>query len=111
MCARMPVQQHDGRSAAAMADAQGCLAQLDVFRFDAVGETPHAFFIGYGRTPTSPLYALYRLERAAWVLNAHTRGEEWVALSVPLAECFFRRLFERPGALRVRVQQALDETL
>ena len=87
------------------------LAQLDVFRFAPVGETPEAFFSGYGRTPTSPLYTLYRLERAAWILSAHARAEDWVALSVPLAESFVRGLLKRPAALRDRVAQSVAQTL
>ena len=83
------------------------LAQLDVFRFAPVGEVPKAFFSGYGRTPRSPLYTLYRLERAAWVLDASVRGEEWVALSIPLAEGFVRRLLARPDALRDAVGREL----
>ena len=62
------------------------LAQLDVFRFEPVGPVPPAFFRGYGRSPTSPLYTLYRIERAAWVLAAHARGAAWLDGSVPLAE-------------------------
>lgn len=42
------------------------LAQLDGFRWAQLGAVPDAFFVGYGRSPSSPLYALYRLERAAW---------------------------------------------
>ena len=87
------------------------LAQLDVFRFAPVGEVPAWFFAGYGRTPTSPLYTLYRLERAAWILDAHVRGEAWVALSVPLAEAFVRRLLDGATDLRDAVQRALAETL
>jgi aminoglycoside phosphotransferase (APT) family kinase protein len=83
------------------------LAQLDVFRFAPVRETPKAFFEGYGRMPTSPLYTLYRLERAAWILDAYTRGEDWVALSVPLAERFVRGLLERNDALRRSIDRAL----
>jgi aminoglycoside phosphotransferase (APT) family kinase protein len=83
------------------------LAQLDVFRFAPVAETPKAFFAGYGRTPTSPLYLLYRLERAAWVLDAHVRGEAWVALSLPLAESFVAALLDRPDPLGDAVDLAL----
>ena len=62
------------------------LAQLDGFRFASVGAVPPPFFEGYGRTPTSRLYALYRLERAAWILAAHAEGADWLELSVPPAE-------------------------
>ena len=83
------------------------LAQLDVFRFGPVGPTPQAFFAGYGRTPSSPLYTLYRLERAAWVLAAHRRGEEWLSLSAPLAERFLGELLDRTGLLHAAVEEAI----
>jgi hypothetical protein len=83
------------------------LAQLDVFRFGPVAATPKAFFTGYGRTPVSPLYMLYRLERAAWALDAYARGEDWLALSVPLAETFVTALLDRPAALSDQVDWAL----
>ena len=66
------------------------LAQLDGFRFAPVGPVPPEFFAAYGRTPSSPLYSLYRVERAAWILDAHARGVAWPAESVPLAESFLR---------------------
>jgi aminoglycoside phosphotransferase (APT) family kinase protein len=83
------------------------LAQLDVFRFGPVAATPKAFFTGYGRSPASPLYALYRLERAAWALDAYARGEDWLALSAPLAESFLRGLLARPDQLRDEFERAL----
>jgi aminoglycoside phosphotransferase (APT) family kinase protein len=83
------------------------LAQLDIFRFERVGATPSAFFAGYGRTPMSPLFTLYRLERAAWILDAYARGEEWLALSAPLAESFLRARLERPERLRADVDKAI----
>jgi len=67
------------------------LAQLDGFRFAPAGPVPAAFFEGYGRTPDSPLYWLYRLERAAWTLAAHAEGAGWLQLSVPPAERLVRR--------------------
>lgn len=82
------------------------LAQLDVFRFVDLAETPRAFFEGYGRTPSSPLYTLYRCERAAWTLEAHRRGEDWLALSVPLAERFLRGVLSDSVRLRRNVQRA-----
>lgn len=98
------VHDRDGRCAAILDwehvdldDPDWDVAQLDVFRFAPVGETPRAFFEGYGRLPTSPLYPLYRLERAAWVLDAHARGEEWVMPSVPLAETFLRFSLQKAG--------------
>src|SRR5438132_2231663 len=66
------------------------LAHLDGFRFAPVGPVPPEFFAAYGRTPSSPLYPLYRVERAAWILDAHARGVAWPAESVPLAESFLR---------------------
>jgi len=69
------------------------LAQLDGFRWTGVGPVPDSFFAAYGRRPTSPLYPLYRLERAAWILSSHaTGGHEWLDLSVPPAERFVRGL-------------------
>lgn len=84
------------------------LAQLDVFRFEEVPETPPAFFTGYDRRPRSPLYSLYRAERAAWILAAYRRGEDWLALSVPPAERYLRRLLDEPDRLRADVRQALE---
>jgi aminoglycoside phosphotransferase (APT) family kinase protein len=83
------------------------LAQLDVFRFEPIGATPEAFFAGYGRTPTSPLYTLYRLERAAWTLDAYAGGAEWLALSAPPAELLVRAVLARPQRLRERVEKAV----
>jgi aminoglycoside phosphotransferase (APT) family kinase protein len=67
------------------------LAQLDVFRFEEVGPTPPAFFEAYGREP-GPLYPLYRVERAVWILDAFARGEAWLALSAPPAEAYLRAM-------------------
>jgi aminoglycoside phosphotransferase (APT) family kinase protein len=72
------------------------LAQLDGFRFEEVGPTPPAFFAAYGREPRG-LYALYRLERAAWILDAFARGEDWLALSVPPAEAYLRKVVAELG--------------
>lgn len=83
------------------------LAQLDVFRFERVGPTPPAFFASYGRTPSSPLHTLYRLERIAWLLAAHQRGEAWLALSAPPAEAFLRRLLDQPHRLSRPVDAAV----
>lgn len=84
------------------------LAQLDIFRFERVGSTPPAFFPAYGRTPSSPLYTLYRLERVAWLLAAHQRGETWLALSAPLAEDFLGRLLHQPNRLSMAIDTAVD---
>ena len=81
------------------------LAQLDGFRFAPVGAVPGDFFAGYGRTPASPLYTLYRLERAAWILSRHASGgHDWLALSVPLAEQLIRGLLARPDELREQIR-------
>jgi aminoglycoside phosphotransferase (APT) family kinase protein len=106
---------HDGDECVAILDWEHVdlddpdwdLAQLDVFRFAPVEETPEEFFAGYGRTPASPLYTLYRLERAAWVLDAYARSVDWVALSTPLAETFVRALLEGNDELRRRVDEAV----
>jgi aminoglycoside phosphotransferase (APT) family kinase protein len=85
------------------------LAQLDGFRWGNVGLVPRSFFAGYGRVPTSPLYMLYRLERAAWILSRSASfGYEWLALSVPLAERLIRTLLARPRAMRLRLIAAAD---
>jgi aminoglycoside phosphotransferase (APT) family kinase protein len=85
------------------------LAQLDGFRWGNVDLVPHSFFAGYGRVPTSPLYMLYRLERAAWILSrAGSVGHEWLALSVPPAERLITTLLARPKALRLRLIAAAD---
>lgn len=84
------------------------LAQLDVFRFIELPETPEAFFNGYGRKPHSPLYRLYRAERAAWTLDAYARGEDWLGLSSTLAESYLRDLLDEPQRLRDDVQQAVE---
>jgi hypothetical protein len=69
---------------------------------------PDKFFAGYGRVPTSPSHTLYRLERAAWILCVHAAGgNEWVDLSVPLAERLIRGLLDRPDDLRARIAGAL----
>jgi aminoglycoside phosphotransferase (APT) family kinase protein len=84
------------------------LAQLDVFRFAApTGPVPPAFFDGYGYRPRSPLYELYRLERVAWLLHAHTRGVGWVGLSVPLAEAWLHELLAEPTRLQDAGENAL----
>jgi aminoglycoside phosphotransferase (APT) family kinase protein len=83
------------------------LAQLDVFRFEPVGPTPTAFFAGYGRTPLSPLYALYRVERAAWVLAAHAGGAAWLDGSVGAAERFLLEAHGRTDELRRQITGAL----
>lgn len=72
------------------------LAQMDGFRFEGVGPTPPAFFAAYGREPRV-LYPLYRLERAAWMLDAFARGEDWLALSVPPAEAYLRKVLAELG--------------
>src|SRR5438067_8355193 len=80
------------------------LAQLDGFRWGKVDIVPHEFFAGYGRVPSSPLYALYRLERAAWILSHGTSvASDWLALSVPLAERFITAALARPKALRAQI--------
>jgi aminoglycoside phosphotransferase (APT) family kinase protein len=84
------------------------LAGLDCFRWTTVGAVPDAFFAGYGRRPCSPLYHLYRLERAAWILTAWARGERWVELSVPPAERFVRELAARSDALRATIDRAVQ---
>jgi aminoglycoside phosphotransferase (APT) family kinase protein len=83
------------------------LAQLDGFRWGKLDVVPHAFFAGYGRVPSSSLYALYRLERAAWILSrAAAEATDWLALSVPIAERFITALLARPKALRERIDAA-----
>jgi len=54
------------------------------------GRTGSARRYSTGSTPSSPLYTLCRIERAAWILDAHARGHEWPAESVPLAERVLR---------------------
>lgn len=85
------------------------LAQLDVFRFEEVPETPPAFFTGYGREPRSPLYRLYRVERACWTLDAYARGQDWLALSTRSAERYLRSLLDEPERLRMDVRRAVKE--
>jgi aminoglycoside phosphotransferase (APT) family kinase protein len=82
------------------------LALLDGFRFEPVAVVPPAFFAGYGRTPTSPLHTLYRLERAAWILAGHAGGAQWLELSVPLAERLVRGLLASSTDLRKRIETA-----
>ena len=83
------------------------LAQLDGFRWGELDLVPHEFFAGYGRVPTSPLYTLYRLERAAWILSrSASAGSDWLALSVPLAERFITAALARPVALRDQISDA-----
>jgi aminoglycoside phosphotransferase (APT) family kinase protein len=82
------------------------LAMLDGFRFDEVGVVPPAFFAGYGRTPTSPLYVLYRLERAAWILAGYTGGARWLEQSIPLSEHFVSVLLATSSELRARIGAA-----
>jgi aminoglycoside phosphotransferase (APT) family kinase protein len=84
------------------------LAQLDVFRFEPAPAVPPAFFAGYGRTPTSPLYVLYRVERCAWVLHRHACGDRWLASSAPWAESFVRSPAVAPRRLLARVQGAVQ---
>jgi aminoglycoside phosphotransferase (APT) family kinase protein len=72
------------------------LAQMDGFRFEEVGPTPPAFFAAYGREPRG-LYPLYRIERAAWILDAFARGEGWLALSAPPAEAYLRKVVAELG--------------
>lgn len=80
------------------------VAQLDGFRWADVGPVPRDFFVGYGRVPTSPLYLLYRLERAVWILMRSAAGDhEWLALSVPVAESLVRGLLARPQELREKI--------
>jgi hypothetical protein len=80
------------------------LAQLDGFRWTTVGAVPGDFFAGYGRTPTSPLYTLYRRERAAWILSRHAAGDhDWLELSVPPAEQLIRRLLAQAHELREQI--------
>ena len=83
------------------------LARLDGFRWTQVDRVPDAFFVGYGRVPTSPLRTLYQLELAAWILTEHVNGESWVASSVPLAERLVTGLLARPAGLREEIEQAL----
>jgi aminoglycoside phosphotransferase (APT) family kinase protein len=83
------------------------LAQLDGFRFGKLDVVPHEFFAGYGRVPSSPLYTLYRLERAAWILSHGTSvASDWLALSIPLAERFITALLASPDALREQISSA-----
>lgn len=85
------------------------LAQLDAFRWTNVGAVPMHFFSGYRRVPASPLYTLYRLERAAWILARHAGGgHDWLALSVPPAERLIRRLLARPAGLRREISRILE---
>jgi aminoglycoside phosphotransferase (APT) family kinase protein len=84
------------------------LAQLEIFRFEPVGPTAAAFFAAYGRSPSSPLYMLYRLERVAWLLAAHQRGETWLARSAQHAESFLQRLIDQPDRLARPVEAAAD---
>jgi aminoglycoside phosphotransferase (APT) family kinase protein len=84
------------------------LAQLDVFRFEEVTETPPAFFTGYGREPRTPLYRLYRGERAAWTLDAYALGQDWLALSARPAERYLRSLLNEPERLRTDVRRAVE---
>jgi aminoglycoside phosphotransferase (APT) family kinase protein len=80
------------------------LAQLDGFRWERLGAVPYAFFAGYGRSPVSPLYALYRLERAAWILAHSTPvASDWLALSIPLSEQFITTLQTRTKAFREQI--------
>jgi aminoglycoside phosphotransferase (APT) family kinase protein len=83
------------------------LAQLDGFRWEDLGAVPDAFFSGYGRSPASPLYTLYRLERAAWILARTTSAaSDWLALSIPLSEQFITTLQTRTKALREQIGMA-----
>ena len=83
------------------------LAQLDGFRWGELDLVPREFFAGYGRVPTSPLYTLYRLERAAWILSrSASAGSDWLALSVPLAERFITAALARPVALRDQISDS-----
>jgi aminoglycoside phosphotransferase (APT) family kinase protein len=85
------------------------LAQLDGFRWANLGPVPRDFFVGYRRFPTSPLYMLYRLERAAWILTRCAEGEnDWLALSVPGAEGLIRGLLARPQELREKIAAPAD---
>ena len=80
------------------------LAQLDGFRFEELDVVPHEFFAAYGRAPSSPLYALYRIERAAWILSRDVSAAfDWLALSVPLAERFITAVLARPKMLREQI--------
>jgi aminoglycoside phosphotransferase (APT) family kinase protein len=80
------------------------LAQLDGFRWGQLGAVPDAFFAGYGRSPSSPLYALYRLERAAWILaHSATVGSEWLALSIPFSERLITALQADTKTLREQI--------
>jgi aminoglycoside phosphotransferase (APT) family kinase protein len=80
------------------------LAQLDGFRWSQLGAVPDAFFAGYGRSPSSPRYTLYRLERAAWILSHSARvPSDWLALSIPLAERFITALRGRTKTLREQI--------
>jgi aminoglycoside phosphotransferase (APT) family kinase protein len=80
------------------------LAQLDGFRWAQLDLVPSAFFAGYGRAPSSPLYTLYRLERSAWILSHSAQtASEWLALSVPPSERFVTALLARTKALREQI--------
>ena len=83
------------------------LAQLDGFRWTLVGSVPDAFFAGYGRRPSSPLYGLYRLERAAWILVEWARGAQWLEMSVPHAERFLRAFAADEGGFRRGIARSL----
>ena len=80
------------------------LAQLDGFSWGQLGAVPGAFFAGYGRSPSSPLYALYRLERAAWILARSAKtASDWLAMSIPLSERFITDLQAHTKALREQI--------
>ena len=72
------------------------VAQMDGFRFEAVGPTPPTFFAAYGRQPGA-LYPLYRIERAVWILDAFARGENWLTRSAPPAEAYLEDVLAELG--------------